>query len=381
MLNIIAHIKFPALIIAGFFIVSTPAFAATSSCTPFTAEYVSSTAIKVQNVGSAVPTYKSTLWTPEFPGATWIWSSPTVQKPQNGAVRVFVLNFTLPASVSSSVLKIAADDYFSFTINGTLVDSQFGYGNFLPKNIHIYKTPSLFHRGANIITFTVVNAPYFYVNKGTAINNPAGLMFRLELQGTSCITNATRPTNNSKDRNGAISIPIPIIVHNNAHNKTTIPAPQLNTINIVTHYTFHAIQRNIARQTAVTPNVPTEIVVSTSTNKRAETVTAKDNSLFLASVIGAIAPFQITCILNGFVLAIILTLIWQLISFAIYSKMKPAQKTMLQIEMSFYLIVTLLAWPIFKTIFDQCDLIAFLVLILFFISIRVGQNMYFTNKK
>lgn len=186
-MDFIKPIAIPTFVVACLFASAAPARAA-EICTPYYKSYVSDTSVSVQGGGVAVATYQSPLWAAPFASSTWIWNSAFVAQPQTGETQTFILTITLPGTVSSSTLAIAADDYFSVYINNTPVGSSTADGNFLQSNMHVYNVKNFLVSGTNTVKFKVTNAAYFFPAGGTVFTNPAGLLFRLGIDGSACTT-------------------------------------------------------------------------------------------------------------------------------------------------------------------------------------------------
>jgi hypothetical protein len=182
---------FKALILSLFLVIgggtSAISVQASQTCTPYSVEYVSSGEItQVEGGGAAVPTFMSSLWTPAFNGASWVWAAEYVSNPEDGEVKVFQTTFLLPGEVNKSTLSVSADDYFVASANGVEFASEFGEGNFLPENVFEYELQEYLQKGENTLEFEVTNAKYFYTGEATAELNPAGLLFKLTIEGMEC---------------------------------------------------------------------------------------------------------------------------------------------------------------------------------------------------
>lgn len=375
------------LLVAGTFLPVSSVLAA-QECTPFSHQYTSGTNVKIQGDGNAVPTYQSSLWTPVFPGATWIWSSQFVQNPEGGDTSTFVLDFTLPAAVASSTLEISADDYFVVAVNGTQVDSQYGEANFFPENIYTYHTPQLFQQGANTMTFKVVNAPYFYTGQGTTQNNPAGLLFRLGVEGTSCVNSSGDVvlSGGASSGGGGGTISGPLSYGYQAPVPTqyvppvVAPAPSVTTQTNYSNYSDNTENRNKDTTGGIALG---EVAGAAAINDGSEgsTTTTKateGNSPLLAAVGSLSLPQSLTCFLKSFLLVLLMVLIWLGIARMVNPDRDAVKfrKTMLRREIMFYTIASILAVIAFRYFADQCGLISFLILAALLMVGRITQNAY-----
>lgn len=138
--------------------------------------------------GNAVvvtPTAVTTsAWTASIPGATWIWSTPAIVDGTVDNTETFTRTFTiLGTPTGSATLDIAADNYYTVSVNGTPIDG--GAGTATDNNFTVsasYPVTNLVN-GANTITVVGKNKGI----PGDAINNPAGVLFKLSYTSNDCI--------------------------------------------------------------------------------------------------------------------------------------------------------------------------------------------------
>ena len=126
-------------------------------------------------------------WTASIPGATWIWNSYFVTQPITGETATITKDFFLPATSTGAKLDIAADNSYSFSINGIMIGGDVSGNNYGLSTQDVYNIPaSAFHTGTNTIAFVVKNLPY---EVGTIQSNPAGLLYKLHvnLSGANCV--------------------------------------------------------------------------------------------------------------------------------------------------------------------------------------------------
>jgi hypothetical protein len=376
------------LVFASFFLTVVPAVAE-QTCTPFSNVYLSGSSTAIQDSGNAVAAYQSPLWAPVFPGALWVWSSEFVQSPQAGDTQVFTLNITIPAPVASSTLEIAADDYFTVVINGNELDSQLGEGNFLQENIHTYHSPEFFHQGSNSVTITVINAPYFYPGQGTAQNNPAGLLYRLTVEGATCVdTVVNTPSTPSLGGGGGggggpISGPfsygyqtptppssVPMVQSSPAH-VPSVPTQTGHSDTVSTNQgvvgSGSGIEKSEGGATTEAGSDYTSLVLATTT--------VDDSSLVAAAGSLSLSP-SVACILKSLLLALLMIVGWQIIAYVLRRDGANPRKTLLRKEMVFYTIVSIALILIFKHFGDQCGLISFLIVAVLVMVGRTIQSSY-----
>ncbi len=134
------------------------------------------------NVHAVITTGTSGFWT-SIPGASWIWSTATTSNPNTDQTVVFEKDFyATTTSGVSAVLKLAADNLYKVTLNGTLIGSS-------TEPWDSYSTTTTFDitsalvQGINKLVIEATNRGFEGV---TTQYNPAGLLYRIELSGTGC---------------------------------------------------------------------------------------------------------------------------------------------------------------------------------------------------
>lgn len=165
-------------VIPGF----VPAFAL-AACTPVTTEIVSDTVTMVDAAnggGNAVLVVPSVAWTASIPGASWIWESPADE-----ASVGFARDFSIPGTITSATLDIAADNFYSVSLNGNFIGSELvDPFNFTLATQDTYGVSTAFFvSGTNTLMVTASNQGG--VPSGI---NPAGLLFKLTVESDVCGT-------------------------------------------------------------------------------------------------------------------------------------------------------------------------------------------------
>lgn len=146
---------------------------------------VSDTTNTVEGDGDAVATYDdNSAWTAAISGATWIWSDEFVQEPVAGETQTFLKSFNLSGAVTDATLEIAADNSYVVYINDVQVGADLAEDNFSSVDTVINITDDLVS-GVNTLKFVVTNMPEV---DGTAQSNPAGLLYKLDIDGGVCAT-------------------------------------------------------------------------------------------------------------------------------------------------------------------------------------------------
>ena len=143
----------------------------------------------------AEATYNGNLrWTAVIDLATWIWESYTVQNPETSETVNFTKDFEIVGIPTTAVLKIAADNIYTAQINGIGVATSTDENNYQLETQDEYDVSGMLHAGINTIMFEVTNLEPTQTG-GTAQSNPAGLLYRLEIEieGDSCLMENTGP--------------------------------------------------------------------------------------------------------------------------------------------------------------------------------------------
>lgn len=294
---------------AGLLALGVPflALADTQVCTPYALVETSGADTEVSGGTFATSTYQSPLWTPAFPGSLWIWDAPFVTDPVHGEVKMFVTHFSLPGAAASSTLSIAADDYFKVNVNGTDVASEFGDDNFITSNLHVYHVQNLLAAGANTLSIEVTNAAYFFGGLATATNNPGGLLFRLDVDGSSCVTapagGSSGSTGGASHGGGSAATPSPLSFWSQPIGTTTTPASPGGSIAAESGGTTGTVSGSASGSSEGTA-MGTES--DTATDSQAETV-ATEKTTDQAAALGFLAfEFSWSCALIGILLAVLM---------------------------------------------------------------------------
>lgn len=123
-------------------------------------------------------------WTAILNGASWIWGENPNGDPVNGSTETFTKTFTLSSIPTSASITIAADNSYSATVNGNAIGSDSGEFNYTSSGQDTISIPAVdLHVGTNTLTVTVTNFP---MAGGTMATNPAGLLYTLTVNGSSC---------------------------------------------------------------------------------------------------------------------------------------------------------------------------------------------------
>jgi predicted ribosomally synthesized peptide with SipW-like signal peptide len=120
-------------------------------------------------------------WTAVVPGATWIWATNPVSNPTITQTRTPSRARSIGAGpVVSASMKFAADNYYHVILNGNVVgDNQsLTADNF--QQDHLTDVTAFIVQGLNTITFVGKNE---HVDGSTPAENPAGIIFRLDVHG------------------------------------------------------------------------------------------------------------------------------------------------------------------------------------------------------
>lgn len=124
-------------------------------------------------------------WTANITGATWIWTEHLVSDPVNDTYANLTRTFKIPLnaiSFNGSVI-IAADNSYSCSLNNQFVGANSSEFNYFDENKRTYALNGL-KLGLNTFKCEVKN---WAQTNGTAYTNPAGLLYRMEINGTCLV--------------------------------------------------------------------------------------------------------------------------------------------------------------------------------------------------
>lgn len=135
--------------------------------------------------GGALAKLLSTVngaWT-TIGGAKWIWGDNPVVTPIVGATQTFERTFGWNGPVTSAKLTIASDNSYTTMINGDASGADASINNFsVADEIDV---TAFIEQGNNILSMNVLNT----AGAENAQDNPAGLIYKLEVKGTNSLCN------------------------------------------------------------------------------------------------------------------------------------------------------------------------------------------------
>jgi len=135
--------------------------------------------------GNPSVTTGSVHWTANISGATWIWETAVIADPVGTTTKTFTRTFNLVDGVATATLDIATDNSYVVFLNGIQVGADSAENNHsLAGQDVITLDNSDFLYGTNTLEIIVTN--WSQVN-GVVQNNPAGLLYKLDLDLSSCI--------------------------------------------------------------------------------------------------------------------------------------------------------------------------------------------------
>ncbi len=158
------------------------------------------TTLVVTNNDFAVATYDGNeAWTASIPGATWIWDTEQVVDPEVETTRVFEETFTVNGA-TNAILNIAADNTYRIYINDELFADRTDINtNFQALGQKQFDITSELIDGENTIRFEVINRG---LGGSNYLQNPAGLLFKITLDGESnCAVTTDRDDEDDGDNN------------------------------------------------------------------------------------------------------------------------------------------------------------------------------------
>lgn len=167
----------------------------------------------------AIPSVTISAWT-NISGAIWIWEEATVSTPTVNRTVVFTKTFHIndlaPGIIGGidGELVIAADNSYSCTLNGLFVGADESEDNFRDDTKDIYGLDETrLNVGENILVCEVKN---WGQEGGTSSSNPAGLLYRLEVNNGICMIEAPTCT----DTDGGVNYLSPGIASTDEDSNT-----------------------------------------------------------------------------------------------------------------------------------------------------------------
>lgn len=147
----------------------------------------------VSNASTLVEGASSTLtfvhpaWTTTLATGTakWIWDN--TQEPQDGETLTFTKTFNVDNAPTGATLRVAADNRYTATLNGNPLSCD-GSGSDNFTAIDTCSAPVV--AGMNTLVFEATNDPYDTTDPQV---NPAGLIYELTIDGSSCSPVVTPP--------------------------------------------------------------------------------------------------------------------------------------------------------------------------------------------
>jgi hypothetical protein len=136
-------------------------------------------------LGKAVLTWnQNSAWTAIIDGASWIWKTYLVENPSQDETYIFKKDFEIIGTPTSATLKVAADNTYKAWVNDIFVGEDLTEFNYNAAGQDQYNIDiANLQTGSNSLKFEVTNLA---LENGTQESNPAGLLYRLEIERSSC---------------------------------------------------------------------------------------------------------------------------------------------------------------------------------------------------
>ncbi len=134
---------------------------------------------------AALVSWIHSAWTAAIDGASWIWQSDPVATPGQEEIHVFKKSFDIVGVPTTSTLKVAADNSYKVWLNDVLLGEDASEANYNLAGQDEYNVAANVQTGSNALKFEVKN--HFLSESSSAQENPAGLLYRLEVQRSSCM--------------------------------------------------------------------------------------------------------------------------------------------------------------------------------------------------
>lgn len=135
----------------------------------------------------SIPSVQIDAWTADIPEAIWIWSEATVSNPEVYTVVEFTRTFDISGigETLDGSLVVAADNSYICTLNGVFVGGDARENNFADSEKDTYSLSGMLVEGENTLVCIVTNLAQA---GGTSTSNPAGLLYRLDVDEGVCET-------------------------------------------------------------------------------------------------------------------------------------------------------------------------------------------------
>jgi hypothetical protein len=183
-----ASILTAAALVLGAGALSFASAQSVDECEAITTTLVSDTSTMVSGTSSVAVDNSTTTagnqvpagWTASIPDATWIWNDAQNDGAAATGTSVFSRDFTWSSDATSTAsLMIATDNSYVVEVNGTVVASSSDEINFTLATQDTIDISGALVNGTNTIEISVTNAD-------NGADNPAGLLYKLVLNGFDC---------------------------------------------------------------------------------------------------------------------------------------------------------------------------------------------------
>lgn len=143
--------------------------------------FVSDTDTEEDGGPATVLTFIHSAWT-SIVDALWIWSDDGPTNPEVDQTRTFTRTFTLSEAPTTAHLELAADNGYILRVNGVEIDNKIAVETNYGTTTH-YEIAGDLSVGSNTLEIEVKN---FGIPGSTAESNPAGLIYKLVIDGDEC---------------------------------------------------------------------------------------------------------------------------------------------------------------------------------------------------
>ncbi len=160
-----------------------------AQCTVAVVSDDTNTVVEKDGAFAEILTYNAPSWAQNLTDAEWIWGDDPVADLSQDVSQTFEKTFDWSGPVVTAELKVSADNLFVATINGEFVSNGDGAADtFREDKQVVIDVSDKIIEGENTVSILVTNLSDSRFD--SHLQNPAGLLYRLEVNGSSAMCDA-----------------------------------------------------------------------------------------------------------------------------------------------------------------------------------------------